>query len=1138
VVPLLAGGGQAPEPGAVFPSEVSYVEVDVFVADAQGNAVRGLTRDEVQIFEEGGRQEIAAFTEVALPEDRVDPMSRGETPLPPDVATNEGELDGRIYAIVLDDAHTDRRRSAPVREAAREFITRHMASHDVAAVVHATAGAPAAFTRNKAVLLESVARFTGRKARSAVLERMSAIDHQRDLLRQSPADPLEAALVPRPGPDTDPSDAARAHDAWRSMATLESVVRALGDVRGRRKAILFFSEGVDYDTFDVARNVQRQASDVSSSLQRAIAAATWNNVAVYPIDPRGLGGARGSDDMEMGAPPGDRTLGIDSQSLDRERRQSQQSLRLLATQTGGIAALDTNDFATAFETIVRASSHYYLVGYHPADFRPDGAYRRLEVRVARPGASVLARNGYVRPRRDGPKEERAEVAAAGGTSAELRELLESAWPRPGLTLGVTAAVFKVTAQTATVAVAVEVAGRALPFRRENDRAVNDVEVSLLVLDEAGRARGGDRLLAAPRLTAQTHERVQRAGLRFVRRLDLAPGRYQLRVAARETEEGRRGSVFYDLQVPDFGQEDLAISGVLLTSHAAALALTPSPDEVVKALLDTPPTAARTFATNDVLTAYAEVYDALEPAHDLSVATRVATPDGREVFRTADQRASSALRAEGGGLRLKVGIPLAPLSPGSYRLRIEAIPTVGARRVARELSFQVVAHAGAASPDLPPPPTAGAGPPGAAARSASRIDRLEAWLAAAEGHTPGTPDGAASLVRAWGPAKLMELATDVAVATALIGDPNHPVLWLVDPARPGRPQRAPYTLDDERRLRTLARDAADRCRQDALLKHDANPRRNAQRCVNRLLKRGAVLHTDAAILFGDGTARPGAGPDAQRWRVRFTDGRPLGTEGTAGQLELVQALLDNVAPNPAADPTVRLWYIATSAYGQYHERHTRHEDRAVQIFPEDADVQFLAGSLHETFASPRIQTLARSVRLPAGAAHGIGSEQAELRQAEERFRRALERQPAFTEARIRLGRVLHLRGRHEQAARELQQAVTALSSGRSMAADDGLLGYYAEMFLGAAAESLGRHELARSSYTRAAALYPGAPSPRLALSRLALSGSDRAAALAALREALQPGHEDRDDPLWRYHVVQGRGADAWLARLHESLAVEP
>jgi tetratricopeptide (TPR) repeat protein len=238
--------------------------------------------------------------------------------------------------------------------------------------------------------------------------------------------------------------------------------------------------------------------------------------------------------------------------------------------------------------------------------------------------------------------------------------------------------------------------------------------------------------------------------------------------------------------------------------------------------------------------------------------------------------------------------------------------------------------------------------------------------------------------------------------------------------------------------------------------------------------------------------------------------------------------------------VRLWYVATSAYGQRHERHVRQEERAVELFPHDAEVLFLAGSLHETFASPRMQRLARSLRLPAGVTHGIGSEEAELRQAEQRLRRAVESRPAFTEARIRLGRVLHLRGRPEPAVRELERALAGLSAGRARGADDGLLAYYAEMFLGAAQEARGRLDRARSAYTRAAALYPDAPSPRLALSRLALSANDRTAALEALGQALRPPAEGeaRDDPLWRYHVVQGREADAWLEKLRASLALEP
>jgi Flp pilus assembly protein TadD len=94
-----------------------------------------------------------------------------------------------------------------------------------------------------------------------------------------------------------------------------------------------------------------------------------------------------------------------------------------------------------------------------------------------------------------------------------------------------------------------------------------------------------------------------------------------------------------------------------------------------------------------------------------------------------------------------------------------------------------------------------------------------------------------------------------------------------------------------------------------------------------------------------------------------------------------------------------------------------------------------------------------------------------------------------------------------------------------------------MFLGAAYEALGRYDSARESYGRAAALYPGAPSPRLALSQLALRGHDRAQALAAVQSALRPAARPGDaaDPWWRYHVVQGRAAAARFDELYRALA---
>jgi tetratricopeptide (TPR) repeat protein len=428
-------------------------------------------------------------------------------------------------------------------------------------------------------------------------------------------------------------------------------------------------------------------------------------------------------------------------------------------------------------------------------------------------------------------------------------------------------------------------------------------------------------------------------------------------------------------------------------------------------------------------------------------------------------------------------------------------------------------------------------------AATRIDRLEAWLVAVEQHEPGSADGAARMVRSFSPAELAQLTTDLSLLARLIENPKEPVLWLTDPERPTRFFRAPYSTDEDKRLRAAARDAVLGCGGQPG-PEEARPAAEVVRCArNRILKRGAILHTDAAIHLESAAALSGAspGPRPDRWQIRFADGKQQAAEGAPGHWELARSLLENVAPEPKADDTVRLWYIATSAHGQYHQRHTRNEELAVEMFPEDPHVLFLAGCLHETFASPTIRSLVHSIQV-SGARSGIDSEKSELRAAEELFRRALKAEPALVEARIRRGRVLHRLGRAEEAMLELRQAVTTLLSGEGekAAPDATLMLYFAEMFFGAAAEEVGQGDRARASYARAAELFPGAPSPNLALSQLALRANDRLAALAAVERALQPGGDERerDDPWWRYHTLQGRDSAAWFDRLHESLQAEP
>ena len=233
-----------------------------------------------------------------------------------------------------------------------------------------------------------------------------------------------------------------------------------------------------------------------------------------------------------------------------------------------------------------------------------------------------------------------------------------------------------------------------------------------------------------------------------------------------------------------------------------------------------------------------------------------------------------------------------------------------------------------------------------------------------------------------------------------------------------------------------------------------------------------------------------------------------------------------ARGPGTDDTVRLWYVATCAHLiSIGDLDPPHIVRAVELFPNDPDLLFLRGAMHEAMAGARRQSAMRKADVPAGVTFAMGSRSEELSLAERFYKRALERAPEFAEAHIRYARVLGERGRHEEAVRQLQKVKV----------EGELLQYYAALFLGGELEALGKDDEARRAYELAAERLPTAQSPRLALSRLG-AGPDRAAAretLLMLAEK-EPEGDARDDPWWLYDIAAGRGADVVLDKLHNAI----
>jgi VWFA-related protein len=678
------GSAQSPppesqQPAVTFRAEVNYVEVDARVTDADGNFVSDLSAADFVVLEDGQAQKVSVFSEVNIPVERQTRPLFANRAFEPDVQTNASGITGRVYLIVLDDLHTTALLTPRTRLAAREFVERYMGANDVAAVVHTSGRADASqeFTNNPRLLIAAIDKFQGRKLRSALLNRLD----QEQMTRGAR----------QPGAPIDDIDATeRGFNARNTLESLGNFAGVLENVRGRRKALVYFSEGIDYNIYDPFSN--RDATTIIDETRAAIAAATRANVALYGVDVRGLG-AGAETAIEVQSFPGDPTLGLDSTALANEVRLGQDSLRVLSEETGGFAVVNTNDVAGAFERLVEENSSYYVLGYYPSNDRRDGRFRKIDVRVNKPGLTVRARRGYVAPR---GRAAAAKLAGPNDASEELREAMSSPVPVAGLPLAATASVFKGPDGKGAVVISTTIGARDLSLVEKNGTFNNNLEFAWLAVDHRGKLFPGDRNTLDLNLRPETLKRLRAGGFRIISTLELPPGRYQLRLAAREANTRRSGSLNYDIEVPDFGKERLSMSGLALTSVASSLVPTARPTDPLAKLLPGPMSTHRDFVQGDEIALFAEVYESnAGPAHKVNINLTLKAEGGQTVYQTREERDSSELAGSSGGYGFAKRIPLRDIAPGLYVLRVEAQSQIGERpTVARETIVTVIAAPGA------------------------------------------------------------------------------------------------------------------------------------------------------------------------------------------------------------------------------------------------------------------------------------------------------------------------------------------------------------------------------------------------------------------------------------------------------------
>jgi VWFA-related protein len=588
------GAAQDPE----FRSSVTQIEVDVFVTDSRGNFVRDLRREEIEVFEDGQPQQLSAFSLVDLP---VPPRSQERLSVEGDVTGNAPTANGRLWVMLLD-TPSGVGTGSPIytrrtQNVARRFVEEAMAPGDMMAVVHVqgTSRSSQALTQNKRLLLDSIERFSRGSSNS--------------------------------GPETSIESVTRVADTLR---VIEELSERLGAISSRRKAVLWIGGQMPFQ-------LGNAAAALPFAYRDAIRAAQRNNVAIYSVEPGGLGSLNLTD---------------------------QAALRAISEDTGGEAIVNTNEFINGFSRIVRDNSTYYLLGYSPRVQHLDGQFHSITVRVKRPGVTVRARRGYLAPDRAAVERSRAAAAAI----PPVIDALRSPIPRTDLDLNVMLAPFK-GARGGTVVLGASVSGESL---RGDERAA---DLAYRVIDTDGKIlieRSGRR-----QITLTPAAAPGRQDFTFQDRFDVPRGRHEIRFGARLGD--KIGTVVAYVEVPDFGDKALALSGLLVGPRPVGQSL----DGLVTSL------AERQFRAIQTLNVAGALYARRNVQIDRAVIdVTVRDAEGNTVFATSNE-ASGLPTDDLKDRRFSVDVPLSQLTPGTHVLIVKAYVRGNERNAAtRDVTFRI------------------------------------------------------------------------------------------------------------------------------------------------------------------------------------------------------------------------------------------------------------------------------------------------------------------------------------------------------------------------------------------------------------------------------------------------------------------
>ncbi|HVO58213.1 MAG TPA: VWA domain-containing protein [Dongiaceae bacterium] len=712
--PLLFAQQQPPPPVPQTPAihaTTELVLVNVVARDRKGNLIKDLKQGDFSVLEDGVKQSIASFDYENIDDLELAKTtaaitgSAGAEAAPAAVAAGPvfDARDKRLIVMFFDFSAMDPDQIDRAVDAAKKYVNGKMQSADMIALV--------SLATNMHLDLD----FTADKAK--ILAVLSAYNSGSGQGFDPGASGSSEGAAETGGAFTADDTDFNTFTADRKLLAIQSLVAAVGKIN-QKKSLIYFSNGIS-----------QSGVDNQSALRAATAAAVKANVAIYPLDVRGLQALPGGGEAQNASLHGQSAYTGASVLNDlNSNAASQDTLSTLAADTGGKAFFDSNDFSGVFSQVQKDTSAYYILGYTSTNHLRDGRFRHIKVVINRADGKDIKldfRQGYYAGR-DFAHSNRAD------REQQLQDELSSDLPATDVAVYAGTNYFRRDDSHYFLAVSLVVPGSQIPFLQEKDKDNATLDIVGVVL-ESGKFPVG-HLRDTVKLALDSAQQVRRKNVQYNTSFLLAPGSYHLKFVVRENSSGRMGTFETDVQVPDLRKVPLRNSSVVLSSlRVPAAGKNKANNPLVGDQTELVPNVTHVFTQDQHLYLQFEVYDAAKgktatqpppnqqttqpptgpdpgkaaaPREGIRVLTSVEfLQNNVKVFESKPLVATEVTVPQRKAVVFQLDLPLQALKPGYYTGQINIIDDVAGNYAFPRWAMLVKEAAAAPAAPAPSPPAA-------------------------------------------------------------------------------------------------------------------------------------------------------------------------------------------------------------------------------------------------------------------------------------------------------------------------------------------------------------------------------------------------------------------------------------------------